>query len=61
MQINRDQFLEEGYIILPQVIPPDYLETLRAAYEIMVERQRAIWARERKPGDPPGGAWETGP
>lgn len=61
MQINRDQFIEEGYIILPQVIPPDHLETLRAAYEIMVERQRAIWARERKPGDPPGGAWETGP
>ena len=26
----------------------------------MVERQKAIWARERGPDDPPGGAWETG-
>jgi len=36
MQINRDQFLEEGYLILRQVIPPDQLETLRTTYEIMV-------------------------
>jgi len=60
MQINRDQFLEEGYLILRQVIPPDQLETLRTTYEIMVERQKVIWAQQRRPGDPPGGVWETG-
>ena len=60
MQVDRDQFLEDGYIIRRAVIPPDQLEDLRAAYEIMVERQKVIWARERSPDAPPGGAWETG-
>ena len=59
MQLNRDQFLEEGYLILRNVVPPDELDELRASYEILVERQKAIWVRERKPGDPPGGEWET--
>ena len=59
MQVDRDRFLEEGYVILRNVIPPDQLEDLRAAHELMVERQKAIWARDRGPDDPPGGAWET--
>lgn len=37
MQVNRDQFLEEGYLISRQVIPLEELEELRASYEIMVE------------------------
>ena len=60
MKFDRDQFLEQGYGILRQVIPPDQLAPLRAAYEILVERQKAIWALERGPNDPPGGEWETG-
>ncbi len=59
MKVNRDQFLEDGYIILRNAIPLDQLDELRTAYEIMVERQKIIWARHRKPDDPPGGAWET--
>ena len=59
MQMNRDRFLEDGYVVLRNVIPPDELEPLRASYEIMVERQKVIWANERKPDDPPGGAWQT--
>ena len=59
MHVDRDRFLEEGYLILRNVIPPDELDELRASYEIMVERQREIWARERNPDDPPGGAWDT--
>ena len=35
------------------------LGELRHAYEILVDRQKTIWARNRKPGDPPGGGWET--
>ena len=27
--------------------------------KLLVERQKVIWARERGPQDPPGGAWET--
>ncbi len=59
MQFSRDQFLEEGYVILRGVIPPRQLDGLRRAYELLVERQKEIWARERGPDDPPGGVWET--
>ena len=60
MEFDRQRFLEEGYVIRRQVIPPDRIEELRRVYEILVDRQRAIWARDRAPGDPPGGHWETG-
>ena len=60
MNLNKDQFLEQGYLILRNVIPPERLEELRRAYELMVERQKVIWAQNRGPDDPPGGAWETG-
>lgn len=59
MKVDRSQFLEEGYVVLRNVIPAGELEALRASYEILVERQKVIWAQERKPEDPPGGAWET--
>ncbi len=59
MDFNRDQFLEEGYVILRGVIPPQQLEGLQRAHEVLVERQKEIWARERGPDDPPGGVWET--
>ena len=61
MQVDRDQFLEQGYLILRNVVPPNELEKLRRSYEILVERQRTIWARDRVPGDPPGGVWESSP
>ena len=60
MQFNRDQFMEEGYLVLREVVPPAELEDLRAGYERMVDRQRGIWSCERNPDDPPGGVWETG-
>lgn len=59
MKFSRDQFLEEGYVILRGVIPPRQLDGLRRAYELLVERQKEIWASERGPDDPPGGVWET--
>ena len=59
MEFSRDQFLEDGYVILRGVIPPQQLEGLRRAHEVLVERQKEIWARERGPDDPPGGVWET--
>ena len=59
MKVNRDQFLEEGYVILRNVIPPELLDDVRSAYEKAVNRQRAVWTRERALDDPPGGVWET--
>ena len=60
MNLHKDQFLEEGYLVLRNVVPPERLEELRTAYELMVERQKVIWTQNRGPDDPPGGAWETG-
>ena len=59
MQLDRAQFLREGYLILRNVVPPDQLEVLRTTSEVLVERQKLIWARQRQEGDPPGGQWET--
>ncbi len=53
------QFKEDGFVIVPQVIPLDRLEDLRARFEVILERQKVVWAKNRKPGDPPGGVWET--
>jgi ectoine hydroxylase-related dioxygenase (phytanoyl-CoA dioxygenase family) len=59
MKVNPQQLLDDGFIILRQVIPPDQLDALRTNFEILLDRQKAIWRRERKPDDPPGGTWET--
>ena len=59
MKVDRDRFLEEGYLILRQVIPPSDLERVRAACESLLEKQKAVWRRDRADGEPPGGQWET--
>ena len=59
MRVDQAQFMEKGYIILRNVIPPDQLDSVRESYEVLVERQKAVWARERQPDDPPGGVWES--
>ena len=56
MKVNQQQLLDDGFIILREVVPPEELDELRTGFEVLVERQKEIWARERQPGDPPGGA-----
>ena len=58
MQINPQDLLDDGFIVLREVVPPGELDSLRAAFEILVDRQREIWAAERGLDDPPGGVWE---
>ena len=58
-QIDRDRFLEEGYLVVHGVIPPGDLDAVREAYERLVDVQRGVWAETRAAGDPPGGMWET--
>ncbi len=58
MNIDRDRFLEEGYLILRQVIPSGDFEPLRQSCQSLLEKQKAVWARARRPDDPPGGEWE---
>ncbi len=59
MKVNRDQFMEQGFLILRNVIPADKLEAMRASCDTVLERQKVVWARDRKPDDPPGGMYET--
>ena len=61
MQLNRDEFLETGYLIVKEAVPRDKLERVRQAYETLVDRQRENWKAERTKNDPPGGVWETAP
>ncbi|MBT5876149.1 MAG: hypothetical protein HOH43_22165, partial [Candidatus Latescibacteria bacterium] len=60
MTVDPEQLLSDGYIILHDVIPSDEIEKLRLTFETLVTRQRELWSRERKVGDPPGGVWESG-
>ena len=46
MQVNPQQLLDDGFIILPQVVPPEQFDSLRASYETIVERQHRIWSGE---------------
>ena len=57
MKVNRDQFMEDGYLVLREVVPPENLNALRESYELMVSRQREIWSKERGPNDPTGWAY----
>ena len=59
MKLDRDRFVDQGYLVLRNVIPPDKLEAMRASCETILERQKVVWAREREPDDPPGGLYET--
>lgn len=59
--VDRDRFLEEGYLVVREAIPREKLQEVRRVYETLVNRQRENWKAMRKEGDPPGGEWETSP
>jgi len=59
MKVDPQQLIDDGYIVLRQVVPPDQLEELRTNFEILLEKQKVVWARERKPDEQPGGVWTT--
>ena len=40
MDPQREQLLRDGYVICRSVIPPDWLDTLRRSYEVLIERYR---------------------
>ena len=46
MRVDPQQLLKDGFIILPEVIPPARLNELRNSYETVFNRQRQIWAGE---------------
>ena len=61
IRVNRDQFLEQGYLILRGVIQPQDLEILRRSYENLVDRQREIWSEEAARGVATADVWQSSP
>ena len=59
MQIDRQQFMEDGYLILRNVVPPGLLDALCAAVEHMVMRRREHSTQMRLPNEAPGGVWAS--
>ena len=55
MKVNPEQLQDDGYIILREVIPPEQLDDVRASFEMLVERQKEIWAQEGNRS-----VWKTG-
>ena len=50
MQIDPGQLLDDGFVTMKSVVPPERLDELRASFEVLVDRQQANWARD--PDDP---------
>ena len=59
MQVDQQQFLENGFLILRQVVKPEQLDSLRLSVEILVDRQKAQSQAERENGSL-GGTWYAG-
>jgi hypothetical protein len=61
MHVDRELFMEQGFLILRNVVPRDQLAQLRWHFETALEAQKLLWAKEAGPDDPPGGLWEQSP
>ena len=59
VHVDRDRFVEQGFLHLKGVVPADRLAQTRWYFETALERQKLVWAEERAAEDPPGGYWET--
>src|SRR5271169_2212932 len=58
LKIDRRQFMEDGFIILRDVVPPATLGPLRDAVERMVEGRRGRTSQKPLPNQPPSGTWD---
>ncbi len=43
--LNGDRLLRDGFVVVEDIVPPGRLDLLRAAFETLVDRQRALWTR----------------
>mgnify|MGYP002840636828 CR=1 FL=1 len=56
--VNLEQFMQEGFLVVRECVPPEELASLREHCELMVERHKKWWSRNRQPDEPPAGLWE---
>jgi hypothetical protein len=57
VRVQCRQLLEDGFLIVRGMIPPERLGVMREAAEAMVERTKAESAAKRMENQPPGGWW----
>ena len=43
--VDLQQFKEDGYLVLKEVVPSEMLDQLRTSYETLVDRKREIVPR----------------
>jgi ectoine hydroxylase-related dioxygenase (phytanoyl-CoA dioxygenase family) len=60
-KVNRQSLLENGFLVIPDLLNPEQLARMRESVEQMVGRRKAMSAQNRKGDEPPGGAWATSP
>ena len=53
MKVNPQQLMDDGYIIIRECIPSEQLDGLRDSFEVLLERQTAIWEQARSRSDDP--------
>ena len=58
-QVDPREFIDQGFVVVRNLIPPDQLDSLRAGFEMQFENQRLLEAARRKPDDPPASWWEN--
>lgn len=61
MKVDPQEFMENGCLILRNVVPLDRLQELRLTVELMVDYEKRQSVARRGDGDPLGGAWYVDP
>ncbi|MBT4609668.1 MAG: hypothetical protein HOC05_06495 [Gemmatimonadetes bacterium] len=54
------QIHDSGFVIIRELIPVAELESVRASFEGLVDKQRKLWRGLAGPDDPSDGLWATG-
>jgi ectoine hydroxylase-related dioxygenase (phytanoyl-CoA dioxygenase family) len=60
-KVDRQSLLENGFLVIPDLLSAEQLARMRRSVEQMVGRRKAVSAQNRKEDDPPGGTWATSP
>jgi hypothetical protein len=58
-RLDPEEFFENGFVIVRNIIAPEQLDSLRAGFEMQFERQRQIEAARHEPGEPAETWWEN--
>jgi ectoine hydroxylase len=57
-QKQREQYFEDGFILLERIIPECWVERLKAVTDLMIEESRRVTMRDAKWDIEPGHTYE---